>query len=65
MTWLKIKDAFKADPGILPQTGYPLQRRDWSDEWRDLKTRWHPGEALMVQDEPVIRKGEVTGLPPL
>jgi putative cardiolipin synthase len=48
---------FAADPGILPQTNYPLQRRDWSSELRSLRSSWRSGQAKVVQDEPVITKG--------
>ncbi len=50
----EFRRELKENPGVLPQTNYPLTRRSWAAEIASLESQWHYGTAMMVQDSPNI-----------
>ncbi len=48
----RLEKEFSENLGILAETNYSLQRKDWQVELQTLQSAWHPGTARMVQDSP-------------
>ncbi|MEM1442593.1 MAG: phospholipase D family protein [Verrucomicrobiota bacterium] len=44
--WVRTTD------GILAQSPFPRQRRDWSSRWHSLRSQWHTGTAALIDDAP-------------
>lgn len=54
----ELAELYRADRELLARTPFSLEVEDWSDEFAGLAARMKPGEAAMIQDEPVLHRGE-------
>lgn len=54
----RLEADFADDHAELAETPFPLEVRDWSDAFEELPSALAIGQAAMIQDEPVLHKGE-------